>query len=203
MDVLLLVDIQNDFCPGGSLAVSEGDLIVPLANSLMQRFEMTLATQDWHPAGHGSFASSHEEPVGSMIDLFGIQQILWPDHCVQNTLGADFHVDLQQQGVHKVFKKGIHQRIDSYSGFFENDHFTHTQLDNYLKGKKVTNLFIMGLATDYCVKFTALDAIKLGYNTTVIIDGCRGVELSPGDMDRAIEEMQVAGVRIIHSSKLL
>lgn len=196
MKVLLIVDVQNDFCPNGALAVTDGDKIVPLINNMMDRFDLILATQDWHPSGHGSFASTHARTVGEIIELSGIQQILWPDHCVRNTVGADFHDNLDIKKITKVFRKGNHQNIDSYSGFFENDRQTATELVPYLKNINVNELAIVGLATDYCVKFTALDAVNLGYDTTVLIDACKGVELNSGDIEKAVKEMSARGVKI-------
>ncbi len=196
MKVLLIIDVQNDFCPNGALAVKDGDKIIPSINLMMDSFDLTLATQDWHPPGHGSFASSHFKNVGEVIELEGIKQILWPDHCVQNTEGARLNENLDLNKIAKIFKKGIHQNIDSYSGFFENDHLTATTLGPYLKSINLTDLTIVGLATDYCVKYTALDAIKMGFNTTVLVNACRGVELNSGDVKKAIEEMFTAGVNI-------
>lgn len=202
MKTLILVDIQNDFCPGGALAVSTGNAVVPIANQLMPKFDLVVATQDWHPAGHKSFASQNNISVGDVFDLNGIQQIAWPDHCIQNTHGAEFVAELNANHINKIFPKGTDTEIDSYSGFFDNDHRNATGLGAFLKEKNGTEVFIMGLATDYCVKFTALDAIKLGFKTKLIIDGCRGVELSPGDIETAITEMKNAGVEIVRSSEI-
>lgn len=202
MKTLILVDIQNDFCPGGALAVSEGNEVVGIANQLMPKFDLVVATQDWHPAGHKSFASQNNKSIGDVFDLNGIQQIAWPDHCIQNTHGAEFVAELNANHINKIFPKGTDTEIDSYSGFFDNDHRNATGLGAFLKEKNGTEVFIMGLATDYCVKFTALDAIKLGFKTKLIIDGCRGVELSPGDIETAITEMKNAGVEIVRSSEI-
>ncbi len=182
---LILVDVQNDFCPGGSLAVKEGDRVVPVVNELQKHFALVVATKDWHPAGHSSFAS------------------LWPPHCVQETAGAEFVAGLDTSRVARVFLKGTDMDIDSYSGFFDNEHRRATGLGDYLKERGVTDVTIAGLATDYCVKYTALDAVMLGFNTTVVADACRGVEVSEGDTARALEEMAAAGVRIIESRQLL
>jgi nicotinamidase/pyrazinamidase len=182
---LILVDIQNDFCPGGSLAVKEGDAIVPVVNELQKRFPLVVATKDWHPPGHSSFAT------------------LWPPHCVQETAGAEFVAGLDTSHVARVFLKGTDMEIDSYSGFFDNEHRRATGLGDYLKERGVTDVTIAGLATDYCVKYTALDAVMLGFKTTVVADACRGVEVQEGDTARAFAEMARAGVRITESSQLL
>lgn len=182
---LILVDIQNDFCPGGSLAVKDGDAVVPVANELQKRFELIVATKDWHSAGHASFVS------------------LWPPHCVQETEGAEFVAGLDTSRIARVFLKGTDMEIDSYSGFFDNEHRRATGLGDYLKERGVTDVFIAGLATDYCVKFTALDAVMLGFRTSVVVDACRGVEVNEGDTARAIEEMSAAGVNITESHQLL
>jgi nicotinamidase/pyrazinamidase len=203
MTALILVDIQNDFVPGGALAVPEVDRIVPICNRLMDRFELIVATQDWHPRDHGSFAANHPgRKVGDVIDRNGLRQILWPVHCVQNTPGAAFVPGLQMQRVKRIFQKGTDAAIDSYSGFFDNGHRKATGLEKYLKDQRVTDVYVAGLATDYCVKFTALDAVKLGFRTHLIVDACRGVNLKPGDVDQAIEEMRNAGVEVINSQKL-
>ncbi|MCA1567526.1 MAG: nicotinamidase [Acidobacteria bacterium] len=181
----IIIDIQNDFCPGGSLAVKEGDRIVPVVNELQKRFALVVATKDWHPAGHSSFAS------------------LWPPHCVQETEGAEFVAGLDTSRVARVFLKGTDMDIDSYSGFFDNEHRRATGLGGYLKERGVTDVAIAGLATDYCVKYSALDAVMLGFKTTVVADACRGVEVREGDTARALEEMAAAGVRIIESRRLL
>ncbi len=200
---LILVDIQKDFCPGGALAVPEGDQVVPVANRLVQAFELVVATQDWHPPGHLSFAANHPgRSPGEVIELEGLQQVLWPVHCVQETPGAAFHPDLDLRRVAHVVRKGTHPRFDSYSGFFDNGRRRATELEAFLRAQRVEQLFICGLATDYCVKFTALDAAGLGCRTFVVEDACRGVELKPGDVQRALEEMRSRGVEITHSSKL-
>lgn len=203
MKALILVDIQKDFIPGGALAVPEGDSIIPIVNQLQKKFNFIVATKDWHPPNHGSFASNHTgKKPGDIVDLNGLQQILWPDHCVQNTKGAEFALILDTTRITKVFFKGTDPGIDSYSTFFDNAQRKSTGLENYLKGNGIKEIYIVGLATDYCVKFSALDAIKLGFYTTVIIDACRGVNLQPDNSDKAIEEMKQAGVRIIQSKDL-
>jgi nicotinamidase/pyrazinamidase len=200
---LVLVDIQNDFLPGGALAVREGDLVVPVANGLMGTFELVVATQDWHPALHGSFAANHAgRRVGEVIELEGLQQVLWPVHCVQGTRGAEFAPGLGVGRIGHVTRKGMDVRVDSYSGFFDNGHKRATDLDGFLKAKGVTELFVMGLATDYCVKFTVMDALVLGYEVSLVIDGCRGVDLKAGDVERAVAEMRAAGVAVVRSEEI-
>src|SRR5580698_6717336 len=169
MKALILVDIQNDFLPGGTLAVPDGDVIVPIANRLQAVFPLVVTTQDWHPANHGSFAANHpSRKAFEQIDLFGLPQTLWPVHCVQETTGAQLASDLQQTRLAKIFRKGTDAAIDSYSGFFDNGHRKSTGLGEWLKAKGVTEVFVCGLATDYCVKFTALDAAQAGFKTHLI-----------------------------------
>ncbi len=198
MKTLILVDIQNDFVPGGALAVADGDQVVAVANHLMPKFKLVVATQDWHPADHGSFASQHEGvQVGDVFSLNGIQQVAWPDHCVQDAFGAKFVAGLNVNSINHVVQKGTDPQIDSYSGFFDNDQRSSTGLADLLKNHGTTEVVVMGLATDYCVKFTALDAVRLGFTTTVILPGCRGVELQPGDIAAAVEQMRSAGVQFV------
>ena len=197
MKSLLLVDIQNDFLPGGALAVPGGDEIVPVVNALMPQFDLIVATQDWHPPDHGSFAANH--PGRSPFEqgeLDGLPQTLWPVHCVQNTGGALFAQGLDTRRVARVFPKGMDYRVDSYSGFFDNGRRAATGLSNWLKSQTVSELSVCGLATDYCVKFTVLDALREGLRVTLLADACRGVNLTPGDVDRAIGEMKNAGAYI-------
>ncbi len=201
MHALLLIDIQNDFMPGGALAVKEGDQIIPVVNALQEKFELVIATQDWHPQNHGSFAANHAgKNIGEIIELNGLPQILWPVHCVQNSPGAAFHPGLNTKKIKHTIVKGTDPGIDSYSGFFDNGHKKATGLEEYLKQKGVDSVSLCGLATDYCVKFSALDAAELGFKTTLIRDACRGVELSPGDTEQAICEMKATGVQITDSS---
>lgn len=203
MKALILIDIQNDFLPGGALAVPQGDEVVPVANRVIPRFPLVVATQDWHPANHGSFASQYAgRKPGEMGELAGLPQVLWPDHCVQNTGGAAFAPGLATRPVARVFPKGTDPNIDSYSGFFDNGHRKATGLGDYLRHQGVKDVYLLGLATDYCVKATALDARQLDFNTHLIVDGCRGVNLQPGDDARAIEEMKAAGVHLIQSTTL-
>lgn len=198
MKALLLIDIQNDFLPGGALAVSDGDQVIPVANRLMSQFPLLVATQDWHPRNHRSFASQHPgRNVGELINVNGVKQVLWPDHCVQGSIGAQLAPELNLEVIDHVVQKGTDVLIDSYSGFFDNDHRKSTGLDQLLRDQSVTEVQLVGLATDYCVKFTALDAVSLGFKTSVVIEGIRGVELSPGDCARAIDEMLSAGIEII------
>jgi nicotinamidase/pyrazinamidase len=197
MNALILVDIQNDFVPGGALAVPEGGQIVPIVNELQKKFELIVATQDWHPRDHASFAANHPgKKIGDVIEVDGLPQILWPVHCVQNTPGAELVPSLDRSRIDRIFHTGTDPHIDSYSGFFDNGHRKATGLGDYLKSKQVTDVYVCGLATDYCVKFTALDAVQLGFKTHVINDASRGVNLKPGDVDRAIDEMKGAGVEV-------
>ncbi|WP_421531732.1 bifunctional nicotinamidase/pyrazinamidase [Lelliottia amnigena] len=197
---LLLVDLQNDFCAGGALAVAEGDSTVDVANALIAwckaRGEAVVASQDWHPADHGSFASQHNAEPFSQGELDGLAQTLWPDHCVQQTEGAQLHPLLNQHAIDTVFHKGENPLIDSYSAFFDNEHRQHTALDEWLRHHEVGELIVMGLATDYCVKYTVLDALKLGYRVNVITDGCRGVNLNAQDSALAFMEMSTAGATL-------
>jgi nicotinamidase/pyrazinamidase len=201
MNALIVTDIQNDFLPDGSLAVSQGDEVVPIANRLQPKFDLVVATQDWHPADHGSFASNHAgKRVGETIDLNGLPQILWPVHCVQGTRGARFSEELSTSRIQRIFQKGLDAGIDSYSAFFDNARRKDTGLGGYLWREGVEQVYILGLTTDYCVKFTALDAVSLGFDAYVILDGCRGVNLRPGDVDRAVAEMRQSGVSFVRST---
>ena len=207
MKALILVDLQKDFMPGGALAVPGGDEVVFLANQLSEAFsvsDLVVATQDWHPADHGSFASQHPGTrLGDVIELDGLRQELWPDHCVEGAPGAEFHAGLEQTNIARVFRKGSDPSIDSYSTFFDNARRKSTGLGDFLKESNVDEVHIMGLATDYCVKFSALDALSLGFGTHVIKDGCRGIDLQPGDVDRAVEAMAAAGAEIVSSEEVL
>jgi nicotinamidase/pyrazinamidase len=203
MKALIIVDVQNDFCPGGALAVREGDAVVPIINALQPGFDLVVATQDWHPAEHLSFAANHAgKSPGEVLQLDGLTQVLWPAHCVQNTAGAEFVATLDTSRIARTFQKGTEREIDSYSGFFDNGHKRATGLGDFLKEQGATEIYVAGLATDYCVKFTALDARQLGFATFLVEDACRGVELQAGDVRRAIEEMQAAGVRVVQSRDL-
>ena len=203
MRALIVVDLQNDFMPGGALAVAEGDAVVAVANRLMPHFDRVIATQDWHPAEHGSFAVHQPgKRPGEVIDLDGLQQVLWPIHCVQGSRGAAFHEALDVGRLSRVFTKGENPRVDSYSGFFDNGRREATGLGEYLREEGVDEVFVLGLATDYCVKFTALDALSLGFRTTLIADGCRAVNLRPEDGAAAIAEMAAAGIELVTSTQL-
>jgi nicotinamidase/pyrazinamidase len=203
MKALIVVDIQNDFVPGGALAVTDGDQIIPTVNQLMDQMDYVVATQDWHPVDHGSFADNHQgKEIFEMTELNGLQQCLWPVHCVQQTEGADFVKELHQEKLDAVFQKGTDSGIDSYSGFFDNGHRKETGLGDHLKEQGVTEVYLVGLATDYCVKFTALDAITLEFKTYLVTDAVRGVNIIPGDCDRALEEMKIAGVTLTTSAAL-
>lgn len=203
MKTLVLVDIQNDFLPGGALAVPDGDAIVPIVNRLLPRFDLVVATQDWHPADHGSFAANHvgKEPFEN-IELNGLPQTLWPVHCVQNTGGACFAPGLDTRRMAQVFPKGTDPRVDSYSGLFDNGRRSSTGLAEWLKEKGAEELWVCGLATDFCVKFTVLDAVAEGFRVNLITDACRGIDLPPGNIAAALDEMQAAGVRLVTSQDL-
>jgi nicotinamidase/pyrazinamidase len=197
MKALLLIDIQNDFLPGGALAVPNGDEVVPVANRLLPEYKLVIATQDWHPADHLSFASQHPgRRVGEVIELNGLAQVLWPDHCVQGTRGAELAPGLNRAAIAHVVQKGTDRTIDSYSGFFDNARRKSTGLEVLLKSRGASEVHVLGLATDYCVKATALDAASFGFRTTLLAAACRGVELQPGDSEQAIAAMRAAGVTI-------
>jgi nicotinamidase/pyrazinamidase len=203
-EALILVDLQNDFVPGGALAVPEGDQIVPAANRLADRFGLVVATQDWHPREHGSFAANHDgKKPGEVIDLNGLAQILWPVHCVQGTPGAEFLKGLKTDKITKVFQKGADPAVDSYSGFYDNGRRHSTGLGEYLKAQGVKRVCVCGLATDYCVKFTVLDALRDGFEVVLAEDACRGVNLQPDDSKKAIEEMKKAGAKVEKADKIL
>ncbi len=201
-DVLLVIDVQNDFCPGGGLAVAEGDSVVPVINRIAPAFGQVVLTQDWHPPGHLSFASSHPgRQAFETIELAYGPQTLWPDHCVQGTPGAAFHADLEITRAELIIRKGFRAGIDSYSAFFENDHTTATGLSGYLRDRGLGRAFLCGLATDYCVHFSAVDAATAGLEVVVIEDACRGIDLE-GSLAAAKAAMTQAGVRFIDSSAL-
>jgi len=200
---LILVDVQIDFSPSGALPVAEGDQIVPVINQLLPKFEYVIATKDWHPVGHASFASTNNTPIGDVINLNGIPQVMWPDHCVQNTTGSEFIPGLDVDAITLIIHKGTDKEIDSYSGFFDNQRLKATGLGEYLNSKGITDVYLAGLATDYCVKFTALDALSLGFNTFVIQDACRGVEMAEGDVNSALTQMKQAGCKLITSRELV
>jgi nicotinamidase/pyrazinamidase len=203
MNALIIVDLQNDFLPEGALAVPRGNEVIPLANELQRRFDLVVATQDWHPPNHGSFAANHPgKKTGDRVMLDGIEQILWPVHCVQHTHGAEFAPSFDTSRIAHVFHKGTDPQIDSYSTFFDNAHRRETGLADYLKERSIRNIYLMGLALDYCVKYSTLDARQLGFNAHVFLDGCRGIGLEPGDIDRALDEMKRVGATIVNSADL-
>jgi len=195
-EALIIIDIQNDFCPGGALAVNEGDEIVAGVNALMPEFQTIVLTQDWHPQGHSSFASSHEgAEIMSLIEMPYGPQVLWPDHCIQGSHGAEFHSDLNVDAAHMIVRKGFRPQIDSYSAFFENDQTTPTGLEGYLRSRDVKKLTMVGLATDFCVNYSALDGAKQGFEVLVELGLCRGIDLD-GSMAAALSGLKDAGVNI-------
>lgn len=196
MRALIVVDVQNDFCPGGALAVAGGDEIVAQINNRMADFDAVILTQDWHPAGHSSFASSHKADVFSSIEMPYGPQVLWPDHCVQGSFGAAFHKDLATDWADLILRKGYRPGIDSYSAFFENDHSTATGLEGYLKTRGVRDVTFVGLATDYCVAYSALDAARLGFAVSVDTALCRAIDMG-GSLDQARRDMVAAKVSLL------
>ena len=202
MKALIIVDVQNDFCEGGALEVPNGSSVVPVINKLIDRFDAIIQTQDWHPAGHHSFASSHDGKTPyETVELDYGTQVLWPDHCVQGTKGAEFHKDLQTDKSQVIIRKGFRAPIDSYSTFYENDQKTKTGLTGYLKDRGITDLYVTGLATDFCVKWSVLDGIKEGFNVHIVEDAVRGIDLE-GSLDEAWKEMKEAGVTVTTSDKI-
>ena len=197
-DLLLIIDVQNDFCAGGALAVSDGDAVVPVVNRLTKRFAHVALTQDWHPSGHSSFATSHSgsAPFESIDMPYG-RQTLWPDHCIQGTSGAAFHPQLETERAELVIRKGFRTEIDSYSAFYENDRRTPTGLAGYLRERGLRRIFLVGLATDYCVYYSALDARRLGFDTVLVEAGCRAIDLA-GSLDAAWAGMTEAGVQRVN-----
>ena len=194
---LIWVDLQVDFMPTGMLPVPDADRVIALANDYATRYPTVVATQDWHPATHGSFAANHPwRKPGQVIELAGLPQVLWPIHCVQDTWGAEFVEGLDVGRITEVFQKGTDPSIDSYSGFYDNGHRKSTGLGEWLRGRGIDEVHICGVATDYCVKFTALDAVREGFKTVLLADACRGVNLAPGDVDTALREMTEAGVEM-------
>ena len=194
---LIVVDVQNDFCPSGALAVPQGDKIISGINALMTRFDTVILTQDWHPADHSSFASQHmgKKPMQIVQTPYGAQ-ILWPDHCVQGSAGAQFHAELNTDAANLVIRKGFRTAIDSYSAFFENDHKTPTGLQGYLETRGIKSLKLVGLATDFCVHYSATDATKLGFDATVETSLCRAIDVD-GSLDAAVQNMKAAGVKVV------
>ena len=201
-DVLIVVDVQNDFCPGGALAVPDGDAVVPVIHRIAPRFGPIVLTQDWHPPGHCSFASSYpgKKPF-EVIELAGGEQRLWPDHCVQGTPGAELHPALRLDGAELILRKGFRREIDSYSALLENDHVTPTGLGGYCRERGLTRMFFVGLAYDFCVGFSAIDARKAGFEAVVIRDGCRAIDVD-GSVNQIEAEFERAGVRVVESGML-
>ena len=199
---LVIIDVQNDFCPGGALEVPDGDAVIPVINQIAPRFSAYILAQDWHPPGHLSFASSHEgkAPFETATLPYG-EQVLWPDHCVQGTHGAAFHQDLATAGAALVLRKGFRPAIDSYSAFYENDRSTPTGLAGYLRNRGISRLFFAGLATDFCVAYSAIDGAREGFEVAVVEDACRGIDLN-GSLDAAWQEMAAATVARVDSSEL-
>lgn len=194
---LIIVDVQNDFCPGGALAVAQGDEVVDKINQLQKNYDLVVATKDWHPLNHKSFASNNNAAIGELKNLNGISQVMWPDHCVQGTFGAELHEKLHTWKIEKVFTKGENLEVDSYSGFFDNDKKTATGLGDFLKEQNITDVDVVGLALDYCVKATALDSKELGFNTRVILDATKAVNLNPEDGTKAVLELIANGVEVV------
>ncbi len=204
MKALILVDLQVDFCALGALEVPQGEEVIPIANRLMSEFDLVIATKDWHPGDHGSFAANHPwRKPGQVIDLHGLPQILWPMHCVQGSFGAEFHPQLNSDQIDEVIHKGTNPEVDSYSGFFDNGHRQATGLEQILRDRGVEEVYVLGLATDYCVKYTVLDALQLNFKTWLIKDATRGVELKEGDITAAFQEMEKAGAGMILSENLI
>lgn len=201
MNALIIVDVQNDFLPGGALAVDQGDTIIEVINTLQNRFELVVATQDWHPAGHKSFASAHPgKKVFESIHLNGMSQILWPDHCIQGSPGAAFSTQLDRKKIEAIFRKGMEKDIDSYSGFFDNGKKKATGMGAYLKGRGVTSLFVAGLAADFCVYFTALDGLGLGFESTIISDATRAIDENA--FQGTLKNFHAKGGKTIHSRSI-
>lgn len=197
---LIVVDVQNDFCPGGALAVRNGSRVVPAINSLMDSFEVIVGTQDWHPVNHSSFASNNDAEPFSVKTLNGVNQVMWPEHCIQGSNGADFHPDLHADAFNIIIRKGTNPDIDSYSAFIENDGVTVTGLRGWLSELDIKKVYITGLATDFCVLYTALDAVKAGFETYVIEDACKGVDFPEGNVVKAVSAMKEAGIRVVQAA---
>jgi nicotinamidase/pyrazinamidase len=197
---LIVVDVQNDFCPGGALAIKNGSRVVPAINSLMDSFEVIVGTQDWHPVNHSSFASNNDAEPFSVKTLNGVNQVMWPEHCIQGSNGADFHPDLHADAFNIIIRKGTNPDIDSYSAFTENDGVTVTGLRGWLSELDIKKVYITGLATDFCVLYTALDAVKAGFETYVIEDACKGVDFPEGNVVKAVSAMKEAGIRVVQAA---
>jgi nicotinamidase/pyrazinamidase len=201
---LLIVDVQNDFCPGGALAIPAGDTVVPVINRIQPAFDTIVATQDWHPPDHISFSVNHPDTRPyDVITVNGIAQVLWPVHCVSGTMGADFHPALETQRFQLILRKGMNPGLDSYSVFLENDKKTRTGLDGYLRSLEIKKILLCGLATDFCVFYSARDAVTFGFETEVVMDACRGVDVPAGNIEAAVRQMKSLGVTFISSTELL
>lgn len=202
MRALIIVDVQNDFCPGGALEVPRGDQVIPVINNLIERFDNIVQTQDWHPKGHWSFASSYQgkEPFDTTTLEYG-EQVLWPDHCVQGEKGSEFHPNLHTTPTQLVIRKGFRKSIDSYSAFYENDFKTKTGLTGYLRDRNIDTLYVTGLATDFCVKWSVLDGLKEGFQVNVVDDAIRGIDIN-GSVDQAVKEMKETGATFVHSGEV-
>lgn len=203
MRTLIITDVQHDFMPGGALGVKEGNEIVPVINELIPHFDHVFATQDWHPPHHISFASAHGKKPGEKIQVGSGEQILWPDHCLQKTRGADLAHGLHREKIEAIFHKGVDPKVDSYSTFYDNARKRSTGLADHLRKHHLTDLYFVGLATDYCVLYSVLDALDLGFPTWVIRDACRAINLRPGDEERAFEKMREKGAKIVTSREVL
>lgn len=200
---LVIIDVQNDFCPGGALAVPNGDEVVPVLNSSAARFPTVVATKDWHPPGHISFASVHEgATIGEVRKIDGLDQVMWPDHCIPGTSGAEFHPDLAVEHINLIVHKGLDKKLDSYSAFFENDGTTPTGLEGYLRGLGIEQIVIGGLATDYCVYFSAKDALACGFSVFLLEDAVRGVDVPEGNLAKTVDDMKRSGVVFISSQEV-
>lgn len=197
-EVLIIVDLQNDFCPKGALAVPEGDKIIPKINNIMKKFYKVIATQDWHPENHISFASTHRKNVGDVVVINGVKQILWPKHCIAGSWGAQLHKELDIKKIDFILRKGTNPKIDSYSAFLENDKKTHTGLFFLLKGLKIKKVYICGLALDYCVYYSACDAKKFMFDTYVVLNATKGVDIPKGNINKVLREMKDLGIKIIN-----
>ena len=201
-NALILIDIQNDFCPGGALAVDDGDKIIEISNKLQKKFKINIITQDWHPPNHKSFASNHLNKIPfSTVEILYCTQVLWPDHCMQGSIGAEFHPKLVTKNADLIIRKGFRPEIDSYSAFFDNDHETPTGLDGYLQSRGVDTIYLCGLALDFCVYFSAIDGIKLDFKVNVIKDACRAIDLD-GSLNKSLNDMKNKGVDFVYSGDL-
>lgn len=202
MNALIIVDIQNDFLPGGALAVQNGDEVIAVINQLQPHFDLVVATQDWHPADHKSFASSHPgKKIFEQINLQGLPQVLWPDHCVQATSGAEFSSLLDSKQIEAIFRKGMDKNIDSYSGFFDNGKKKATGMGDYLKGRGVTNIYVTGLAADYCVNFTALDGLELGFKSIIVLDATKPID--ENNFKKAMKTFEEKGGMIMETNEVI